>query len=172
MKAVLGRLRASVWRIRSWQRGGAQSRRAVSTQAAVGRTRGASSCRAAGIIEPPRLWFWTLPKASYVIWTNHFSQSLRFFICKMGAIILMLPASQRCRQGMVISAHWAQAVVAAAPPKAPHCSPPPPAPAHHIQLALLIQDAGQRHRSEHTGCQGAVGVDGSSVLGVSVIGHS
>lgn len=128
VKAVLGRLRASVWGIRSWQRRGAQSRRAVSTQAVGRRMRGASSSRAAGIIEPLRTWFWTLPKASYVIWTNHFSRSLRFFICKMGAITLMLPASQRCRRGMVISAHWAQAVVATAPPKAPHCSPAPRSP--------------------------------------------
>lgn len=53
-------------------------------------------------------------------------------------------------------------------PHSPHC----PATAHHVQLALLVQGAGQRHGGEHTGRQGAVGVDGSAVLGVSVIGHS
>lgn len=58
------------------------------------------------------------------------------------------------------------------PPQIPTASPAPPPPAHHVQLALLVQGAGQRHRGQHAGRQRAVGVNGCSVLGVSVIGHS
>lgn len=41
--------------------------------------------------------------------------------------------------------------------------------AHHTQLAFLLQKTGEGEGGEDAGCQRAVGVDGSSVLGIPMI---
>lgn len=62
----------------------------------------------------------------------------QFLHLQDGCNNLMLPAFLSCWQGVVISAHWAQAVVASASPRFPHQQLHSPCPACFMQALTAL----------------------------------